>query len=125
MELTTCPHCGSNQIEQETITDIVLNDTTFDYICKVCGYQGQPLILEKYEGIFQGIKSAGPTLIGPWEICTRLDNGEKKTLSVLWDDARDCVHSLELRKGDRISVIVDEKIWRISKVTSSEKNKSK
>jgi len=120
MEVTTCPHCGSKQIQQEIIKEVVLNDVAVDYVCKVCGYQGLPLILEKYEGIFQGIKPAASRLIGPWEIQTRLDSGKKKVLPVLWEDARDCVHSLQLKKGDRITVIVDEKIWCIDKVTSPE-----
>ena len=119
MEVTTCPHCGSIHIQQETLKDIVLNEDIVDYICMECGYQGEPLILEKYEGVFQGIKSAIPGFIGPWEIQTRLDNGEKKILQVLWEDARDCIQSLRLKKGDRITVTIDEKIWCIDKATSS------
>jgi DNA-directed RNA polymerase subunit RPC12/RpoP len=118
MEVTTCPHCGSKQIQQETLKDIVLNEAAVDYICKECGYQGAPIVLEKYEGAFQGIKPAIPGFIGPWEIQTRLDNGEKKILPVLWEDARDCIQSLRLKKGDRITVTVDEKIWCVDKVNS-------
>jgi hypothetical protein len=121
MELTTCPQCGSKHIQQASINDVVLDKSTIKYECKICGYQGLPLIIEKYEGVFQGIKSAVPGLIGPWEIQTRLDNGERKTLSVLWEDARDCIRSLELKKGDRITVTVDEKIWCIDKVVTTEK----
>ena len=119
MELTTCPQCRSKQIQQEIIKDVVLDKTTPDYVCKKCGYQGLPLIIERYEGIFQGIKSAVPGFIGPWEIQTRLDNGEKKILPVLWEDARDCIHSLQLQKGDRITVTIDEKIWCIDRVNSA------
>jgi hypothetical protein len=120
MELTTCPQCRSKQIHEKRIKDIVINEVIINYECKVCGYQGTPLILEKYEGVFQGIKSAVPGFIGPWEILTRLDNGERKILSVLWEDARDCIRSLELKKGDRITVTIDEKIWCIDKINSSE-----
>ena len=116
MELTTCPHCGSNKIQSEIIEDVVLKKPTSDYRCKVCGYKGAPLILEKYEGVFQGIKPETPGFIGPWAIYIRLDNGNKKTLSVRWEDARDCIRSLDLKKGDRITVSVDQEVWCIDKV---------
>ena len=119
MDVTTCPHCGSKQIQQEAIRNINLNDATVDYVCKECGYQGAPLLLEKYEGVFQGIKPTVPGFIGPWEIKTKLDNGEKRTLTVLWEDARDCIKSLKLKKGDRIIVTVDEKIWCIDRSTTN------
>jgi len=122
MELATCPQCGSKHIQKETIKDVVLDKPTAEYVCKVCGYQGVPLILEKYEGIFQGIRSEFPGFIGPWEIQTKLDNGERKTLSMLWEDARDCIRSLQLKKGDRITVTLDEKIWCIERTPRS-KNK--
>jgi len=121
MELATCPQCGSKQISRETKKNIILDKPTTEYVCRVCGYQGAPLILEKYEGFFQGIKSEVPGFIGPWEIQTRLDNGERKTLSMLWEDARDCIRSLQLKKGDRIAVTVDEKIWCIEKISESKK----
>jgi transposase-like protein len=120
MELTTCPQCGSKQIQHEIIKDVILNKPTIDYRCKVCGYHCTPLLLEKYEGIFQGIKPEVPGFIGPWAIHTRLDNGERKTLSVLWEDARDCIRSLGLKKGDRITVTVDQEIWCIDKVTDAQ-----
>lgn len=123
MELTTCPKCGSKHITQVSTNNIFLDTPSVEYICKGCGYQGAPLILEKYEGIFHGIKSAVPGFIGPWEIQTKLDNGERKTLSVLWEDARDCIRSLNLKKGDRITVSVDEKIWCIDKITSESDEK--
>ena len=123
MEFTTCPQCGNKHIPQEKIHDVILDKPTVDYTCKVCGYQGVPLICEKYDGVFQGIKSAVPGFIGPWEIQTRLDNGERKTLSMLWEDARDCIRSLQLKKGDRITVTVDEKIWCIDKVSSENDEK--
>jgi hypothetical protein len=116
MELTTCPQCGSKQIQQKKIEDVVLKKPTIEYTCKLCGYHGAPLILEKYEGVFQGIKPEAPGFIGPWAIHTRLDNGERKTLSVLWEDARDCIRSLELKKGDRILVTVDKEVWCIDKI---------
>jgi hypothetical protein len=119
MELTTCPQCGSKQIQQKITKDVVLNKPTIDCRCTVCGYQGAPLILEKYEGVFQGIKPEVPGFIGPWVIHTRLDNGERKTLSVLWEDARDCIRSLGLKKGDRITITVDKQIWCIDKVAEA------
>jgi len=125
MELSTCPQCGSHKIQPETKTDTVLHTQPSQYLCQICGYEGQPLILEQYEGVFQGLSSAGPRLIGPWEIHTRLDNGEKKALAMLWEDARDCVASLNLKKGDRISVIVDKTLWRITKAESTEPKKKK
>ena len=123
MDLTTCPQCGSKHIKQVSTEDVVLDRSATEYLCNECGYQGTPLILEKYEGVFQGIKSAVPGFVGPWEIQTRLDNGEKRTLSVLWEDARDCIRSLNLKKGDRITVAVDEKIWCIDKITSESDEK--
>lgn len=124
MELATCPQCGSKYIQPENIKDTVLDKSTTEYVCKVCGYQGIPLILEKYEGIFHGIKSAVPGFIGPWEIQTRLDNNELKTLMMVWKDARDCVRSLKLKKGDRITVTVDEKVWCIEKMKNKKKANS-
>jgi len=118
MEFTTCPQCGNKHIQQKKIHDTVFDKPTVEYVCKICGYQGVPLICEKYEGVFQGIASEVPGFIGPWVIRTRLDNGQRKTLSVLWEDARDCIHSLRLKKGDRITVTVDEKVWCIDKVVS-------
>ena len=119
MEITTCPHCGSKHMQQETVKDAVINESVLSYICKDCGYQGAPLVFERYEGIFQGIKSSIPGFIGPWEIQTCLDNGEKKILTVLWEDARECIKSLGLKKGDRIVVTVDEKIWCINRSTTN------
>ena len=121
MELTTCPQCGSKQIQQKITRDVVLKKPTIDYKCTMCGYQGVPLVLEKYEGVFQGIKPEVPGFIGPWAIQTRLDDGKRKTLSVLWEDARDCIRSLELKKGDRITVTVDKEVWCIDKVDTSDK----
>lgn len=119
MEVNTCPHCGSKKIQQETIKDKILSENTKEYICTECGYQGEPLAIEKYEGIFQGIKPSPSGFIGPWEIQTRLDNGEKKRLPALWEDARDCIRSLKLKKGDRIIVTVDQKIWCINKASTT------
>lgn len=114
VEVNTCPQCGSKHIQHENSKELVLDSSS--YICKVCGYKGSPLILEKYEGVFQGIKSSVPGFIGPWEIQFRLDDGKRKTLEVIWEDARDCIRSLDLKKGDRIAVTIDEKIWCIDKI---------
>ncbi len=116
MEVTTCPQCGSKITCPENIRDVVLNDYTLEYTCKDCGYSGMPIISEKYEGIFQGLKPPVPGFVGVWEISTRLSNGEKKVLSVLWDDARDCIQTLQIKKGDKIKVTIDEKIWCIEKL---------
>jgi hypothetical protein len=120
MERIACPHCGNKQMQQEMAKNAIAKKSFLDYRCKVCGYKGTPLILEKYEGIFQGIKPEVPGFIGPWAIHTRLDNGQRKTLSVLWEDARDCIRSLGLKKGDRITVTVDQEVWCIDKATDGQ-----
>ncbi|MEM0492387.1 MAG: hypothetical protein QXS02_00280 [Candidatus Thermoplasmatota archaeon] len=111
MEVVSCPHCGNKQLKN---TNDEKTQVKTSYKCIICGYEGTPVVLEQYEGVFQGIKPA-PGFIGPWDIHVKLDNGEKKILTVLWDDARDCIKSLNLKKGDRITVTIDEKIWCITK----------
>jgi len=116
MQITTCPKCGCKSFLEKLISDLVLNTCRSTYICKDCGFQGSPLVIEQYEGTFLGIKSSVPGFIGPWEIKTRLDNGEKKVIEVLWEDARDCIKSLKLKKGDKIKITIDEKLWCLEKI---------
>ncbi len=115
MEITACPQCKTKHITKEMKRKETNTQNSIEYKCKICGYKGSPLLLEQYEGLFQGIKPSNHQFIGPWEIHTRLDTGQNKILYVLWEDARDCVHSLQLKQGDRITVTVDEKIWCIEK----------
>lgn len=117
MQLKACPRCGSRDLGEIKVKDLVLNNYTTTHICKECGCEGPPSILEKYGGVFQGIKSSVPGFIGPWGIKTQLDDGSAKILTVKWKDARDCIQSLDLKKGDKIEVTVDEKIWCIEKVS--------
>jgi len=98
------------------VKDLILNNYTITHICKNCGCEGPPSISERYDGIFQGIKSSVPGFIGPWEIKTQLDDGTTKTLIVKWKDAREYIQSLSLKKGDKIKVTLDEKIWCIEKI---------
>jgi hypothetical protein len=119
MKVASCPNCGERQLrnkKQEKTTSKTI------YKCRICGYEGSPVILEQYEGVFQGVRPA-PGFIGPWDILVKLDNGERKLLTVLWEDARDCIKSLKLQRGDRVTVTVDEKIWCITKETDSSPEK--
>ena len=118
MEVLVCPQCGSKDFYQTTIQDEVATDSSkkWECSCKECGYRGIPIILDKYEGTFQGSQPSNPGFIGPWIIRTRLDSGEEKVLEVLWEDAQDCIQALQLKRGDKIRVTLDQKVWCIERL---------
>ncbi len=117
MEITACPKCGCRNF-------IVPNNKEKELpakgICKECGYNGLLKIWDEYVGIFQGLQPPVPGLLGPWKIIVLMEKGEKKNLSALWEDARDCIKSLNLKKGDKIKVIIDEKVWCIERYENDE-----
>ncbi len=118
MELLACPQCGSKNFCQTTLKyEMVTDDNKkWDLACKECGYQGIPIILDKYEGIFQGAQPSSLGFIGLWILRTRLDSGEEKVLEVLREDAQDCIQALQLKRGDEIRVILDQKVWYIERL---------
>lgn len=77
--------------------------------------------MEEYEGRFIQARPSIAGLPAPWIIITEIDNGETKNLKVHWEDARDCVKQLDLKKGDRIKISHDEKEWSIEKLEIEKK----
>ena len=116
MQITTCPQCGNKNNGQNITTEEIVHRYPSRYACHKCGYHGVPKVLEQYDGVFLGIEPPVPGLIGPWRIKTRLQNGEKKSFSALWDDVRNCIQSLDLQKGDAIRVFLDEETWCVEKI---------
>ena len=118
MEVFACPQCGSKKICQTIINDSssFVNNEKWKCTCEECGYKGIPIIMEKYEGTFQGSQPSKPGFIGPWKFRTLLDDGEDKYFDLLWEDAQDCIEALKLERGDRIKVTLDEKVWCVEKL---------
>jgi hypothetical protein len=120
MEVPVCPKCNSKNLRQHSVRDTVLNRSSQICTCNQCGYKGAPIQIEEYEGVFLGLQPPVPGIIGPWGIMTKLPNGETKILLMFWEDARDCVQRLHLRKGTRIRVILEAKLWQVENLEESE-----
>jgi hypothetical protein len=120
MEVPVCPKCNSRDLQQHSVHDAVLHRSSSLCTCKECGYKGLPTQIEEYEGIFQGLKPPVPGFIGPWGIMTKLSDGDTKILLMFWEDARDCVTRLHLRKGTRIRVILESRLWKVENLEEDE-----
>lgn len=120
MDVAVCPKCNSRNLLHHTVQDRVLNRSTEVCTCKDCGYTGAPSSIEEYSGRFIGLKPPVPGFIGPWGVMTKLQDGETKVLMMFWEDARDCVTRLHLKKGTQIRVTVESKLWQIENLEEDE-----
>ena len=117
MEILPCPQCGSKTFCLTEIEEQVTNGNKgWVGVCKECGYRSTSIIIENYEGTFQGLQPSSPGLRGPGVLKIRLYDGTEKILEVLWEDAQACVQFLQLKVGDRVKVTIDEKLWHVEKL---------
>ncbi len=57
MEIIACPRCGSRRIYQGRMSDGVLTGYTSRNVCRDCGYQGTPIILDSEKDYIKFIKN--------------------------------------------------------------------
>ena len=57
MEIIACPRCGSRRIYQGRMSDGVLTGYTSRNVCRDCGYQGTPIILDSEKDYINFLKN--------------------------------------------------------------------